>query len=237
MMGMLVSVITPTYKEAKNIPVLARRIHNAMTKAGMAYELIVVDDNSPDSTYEIAKELGNKYNVLAFLRTKERGLSSAMYYGFTKAKGEVVGWIDADLQHRPELIPDLVKAIRDEGYFMAIGSRLTKGGGVEGWEWYRRIVSWGARMLILPLTRVKDTMSGFFFIRPEVIQGVKLNLIGYKLGLEIMVKGKHQGKIKEVPYVFLHRSVGESKMNWKTYLDYVHHILKLYAYKIHQLFI
>lgn len=236
-MKKLVSVIAPTYNEAKNVPVLARRIHNAMTKAGMPYELVIVDDDSPDGTYRIAKSLSKKYNVRAFLRKKERGLSSAMLYGFKKARGNVVGWIDADLQHKPELIPKLVKAITEEGYLMAIGSRLAKGGGVEGWEWYRRIVSWGARVLIWPLTSVKDTMSGFFFINPEIIKGIKLNTIGYKLGLEIMVKGKHDGRIKEVPYVFLHRSVGESKMGLKTYVDYVWHVLTLYAYKTKQLFV
>jgi dolichol-phosphate mannosyltransferase len=236
-MGLLVSVIAPTYNESKNIPVLVRRIDRAMHKNRMNYEIIVVDDNSPDNTYGIAKNLAKKYPVRAFLRTKERGLSSAMYYGYKKARGNIVGWIDADLQHKPELIPDLVKAIRDEGYLMAIGSRLTKGGGVEGWSAYRRLVSLVGRILALPLTRVKDTQSGFFFIKPEVIEGVKLRTIGYKLGLEVMVKGKHEKKIKEVPYVFLHRSVGKSKMNVKTYVDYVKHVITLYAYKVRQLFV
>ncbi len=126
MMGNLVSIVIPTYNEAKNVPVLVRRIDSAMRKAKMAYECIVVDDNSPDKTYDIAKKLSKKYNVRTFLRTKERGLSSAMLYGYKKSKGGIVGWIDADLQHKPELIPDLVRAITDEGYLMSVGSRLTK---------------------------------------------------------------------------------------------------------------
>ncbi|MEM4239793.1 MAG: polyprenol monophosphomannose synthase [Candidatus Woesearchaeota archaeon] len=235
-MGMLVSIVIPTYKEAKNVPILIRRIDSAMHKAKMPYECIVVDDNSPDGTYEIAQSLSKKYNVKAFLRTKERGLSSAMLYGYNQSKGNIVGWIDADLQHKPELIPDLVRAIRDEGYLMSVGSRLIEGGGVKGWALHRRLVSWGARLLAVPLTSVKDTMSGFFFIRREVIEGVKLRTIGYKLGLEIMVKGKHQGKIKEIPYIFLHRSLGQSKMTWKTNVAYLKHIAFLYGYKIKALF-
>ncbi len=236
-MGSLVSIVIPTYKEAKNVPILVRRIDAAMRKAKMPYECIVVDDNSPDGTYEIAKKLSKKYHVRAFLRTKERGLSSAMLYGYNKSKGDIIGWIDADLQHKPELIPDLVRAIRDEGYLMSVGSRLTKGGGVQGWAVHRRIISWGARLLVVPLTSVRDTMSGFFFIKREVIEGVKLRTIGYKLGLEIMVKGKHNGKIKEIPYIFLHRSLGQSKMTWKTNADYLKHVIFLYGYKIRQLFI
>ncbi len=235
-MGNLVSIVIPTYKEAKNVPILVRRIDAAMHKAKMAYECIVVDDNSPDGTYEIAKGLAKKYNVRAFLRTKERGLSSAMLYGYKKSKGSIVGWIDADLQHKPELIPELVKAITDEGYLMSVGSRLTQGGGVKGWALHRRLISWTARLIAVPLTSVKDTMSGFFFIRREVIEGVKLRTIGYKLGLEIMVKGKHQRKIKEVPYVFLHRSMGQSKMTWKTNIEYLKHVAFLYGYKIRALF-
>jgi dolichol-phosphate mannosyltransferase len=101
---------------------------------------------------------------------------------------------------------------------------------------HRKCISLGARLLVLPLTDVKDTMSGFFFIKREVIEGLKLNTVGYKLGLEIMVKGKHDGKIKEVPYVFLHRLGGSSKLNWNVHFAYVWHILLLYWYKTKHFF-
>jgi dolichol-phosphate mannosyltransferase len=235
-MAKLVSVVIPTYNESKNLPLLIPRIANAMQKAKMPYECIVVDDNSPDRTYSIAKKLAKKYNVRTFLRPNERGLSSAMLYGFNQAKGDIVGWIDADLQHSPELIPDLVRAITDEGYLAAVGSRLVRGGGVKGWALHRRFASWIARLMAVPLTPVKDTMSGFMFIRPEVIKGVKLRTIGYKLCLEVMVRGKHNNRIKEVPYVFIHRALNKSKMTWKTNADYLRQIAFLYAYKISRAF-
>ncbi|MEM4254082.1 MAG: polyprenol monophosphomannose synthase [Candidatus Woesearchaeota archaeon] len=235
-MAKLVSIVIPTYNESRNLPLLIPRIDKAMQKARMHYECIVVDDNSSDGTYEIAKKLSKKYNVRVFLRTNERGLSSAMLHGFNHSKGDVVGWIDADLQHSPELIPDLVRAITDDGYLVAVGSRLVKGGGVKGWALHRRFISWVARLLAKPLTNVRDTMSGFLFIKPEVLKGVKVRTIGYKLGLEVMVRGKHNNKIKEVPYVFVHRAFDKSKMTWKTNLDYLRQIAFLYAYKIRKIF-
>jgi len=235
-MAKLVSVVIPTYNESRNLPLLIPRIANAMRRAKMPYECIVVDDNSPDGTYLIAKKLAKRYNVRAFLRTNERGLSSAMLYGFNQSKGDIVGWIDADLQHNPELIPDLVRAITEESYMASVGSRLVRGGGVKGWALHRRFISWVARLLAKPLTGVKDTMSGFMFIKPEVLRGVKVRTIGYKLCLEVMVRGKHNNRIKEIPYVFIHRALNKSKMTWKTKMDYLRQIAFLYAYKINKLF-
>lgn len=227
----LTSVIVPTYNEAHNLPTLVQRIDRAMRQERLNYECIVVDDNSPDGTYRTARELAADFPVRAYLRTKERGLSSAMLYGFQQASGEVVGWIDADLQHPPEIIPRLVATIVKDGYAMAVASRIVSGGRVKDWPWHRQFTSLCGRILVLPLTQVRDTMSGFFFIRPQIIEGLELIAIGYKLGLEIMVKGKHRGRIKEIPYTFCHRSVGESKMTWRTHVAYLYQVLLLYGYK------
>lgn len=228
---MFVSIIVPTYNEAKNLPEFIKTIDTVMQKAKLPYECVVVDDDSPDGTYQIATDLSNKFNVRAFLR-KERGLSSAMLFGLQQAHGQIIGCIDADFQHNPEIIPELVRAIEKEEYLMSIGSRLVPGGGIRDWSLHRRLVSWGARAMVRPLTFVKDTMSGFFFIKPEVIQNVQLKTIGYKLCLEIIVKGKHNRRIKEVPYVFTHRKLGSSKMNFSTHLQYLRHIILLYLYKL-----
>lgn len=231
-MDVSVSIIIPTYNEASCLPELLRRIDDAMKRAGLSYECVVVDDDSPDGTFRAAEALAALYPLRVHRRTEERCLSSAMLYGLKRARGTVIGCIDSDLQHPPELIPLLVSSITEEGCRMAIGSRLVEGGKVEDWAWYRRLVSWCGRILALPLTRVKDTMSGFFFISPEVIDGVSLNTIGYKLGLEIIVKGNHGKNIKEVPYTFQHRHLGASKMSWKTHNAYLWQLMLLYAYKI-----
>ena len=231
-MNAYISIIIPTYNEANNIPSLLKRIEKAMANLPYSYQCILIDDNSPDSTYEIAKNLSKQYPLIPYLRKKKHGLSSAMYDGIKLATGRIIGWIDADLQHPPELIPDLVRAIEQDGYQMSIASRLVKGGRVEKWPWYRRFISWGGRMLVWPLTPVKDTMSGFFFLRQRVIEGIVFRPIGYKFGLEIIIKGNHQGKIKEIPYIFAHREKGGSKMTWKTHFAYIYQVFLLYLYKI-----
>ncbi len=227
----MISVIAPTYNEAKNLPELARRIDNALKE--YPYEFVVVDDNSPDGTGEVAERLSNQYPIRVLHREGKSGLSSAVTAGFAIAKGEVFGVIDADLSHPPEKIPELLKAMEESDF--VIGSRLIKGGKVEEWPFHRRLISWGARQLARPLTPVKDIMSGFFFIKKEVVNGIKLKPLGYKICLEILVKGKYN-KVKEVPFVFMNRSVGESKLNMKTNLEYVLQLADLYQYKILQIF-
>jgi len=223
----MISVVVPTFNEGKNIPILVERIAKALKKE--RYEIIVVDDNSPDGTYRIALSLKKKYPVKAILRKIEKGLSSAVLRGFEEAKGEILGVIDADLQHPPEKIPELIAEVR-RGAELVIGSRLVKGGGVELWPWYRKAVSLGARVIALPLTRVKDTMSGFFFMKRKVIEGVRLNPIGYKILLEILVKGRYK-IVREIPYIFMNRSFGTSKLSTRVYIHYLRHLARLYRYK------
>lgn len=227
----MISIITPTYNEAKNLPELARRIDNALKE--YTYEFIIVDDNSPDGTGEVAERLSNQYPIRVLHREGKLGLSSAVTDGFAIAKGEVFGVIDADLSHPPEKIPELLKAMEESDF--VIGSRLIKGGKVEEWPFHRKLISWSARQLARPLTPVKDIMSGFFFIKKEVVNDIKLKPRGYKICLEILIKGKYN-KVKEVPFVFMNRSVGESKLNMKTNLEYVLQLVDLYQYKILQIF-
>jgi dolichol-phosphate mannosyltransferase len=122
--------------------------------------------------------------------------------------------MDADLSHPPAVLPDLIGAI-NQGSLLAVGSRYVPGGGVVNWPLKRRFVSRVSCLLARPLTAVKDATSGFFAFRREVIEGVRLNPWGFKIGLEIYVKARHQGKIKEVPFVFTDRRAGESKLSGK----------------------
>ncbi len=225
----MISIITPTYNEAKNLPELAERIDNALKK--YAYEFIVVDDNSPDGTGEIAEKLSNKYPIRVIHREGKLGLASAVTDGFAISKGEILGVIDADLSHPPEKIPGLLKVMEEENADFVIASRLIRDGRVEDWPFHRKLVSWTARMLARPLTPVRDIMSGFFIIKKEVIEGVALKPRGYKICLEILVKGSY-GKVKEIPFVFMNRVVGESKLNIKTNVDYLIQLVDLYRYKL-----
>jgi dolichol-phosphate mannosyltransferase len=222
------SVVVPTYNEAENVRELMERVKSSLK--GVDFEVIVVDDSSPDGTAEIAEELGKIYgNVKVVKRPRKMGLASALLEGMKAARYDVVAVMDADLQHPPELLPKLLEKI-EEGYDVVIASRYAKGGGVEGWTSLRRLMSKGATLLahaILPRTRgVKDPVSGFFMFKRGVVEGLNLNPIGYKLLLEVLVRGRHD-KVAEVPYVFRPRKRGESKLSTKEMLDYVKHLLYL----------
>lgn len=224
----MISVVIPTYNEAENIKKLVPMIDEILVK--YTYEIIVVDDNSPDGTAKIAKRLAEYYPIRVLVREKKKGLASAILYGFMNASGDVLGVIDADLQHPPELLGKMAKKI-EEGCDIVIASRYVEGGGIEGWTFYRRLISKGAILLARPLIdSVKDPMSGCFLLRKEVIDGINLNPTGYKLLLEILVKGKYV-KVAEVPYVFRERIYGQSKLGIGEMLRYVYLLLHLYSYK------
>lgn len=221
----MISIIIPTYNEAENIQIIVERIRKLVN-----CEIIIVDDNSPDRTYTIAQKISKQYsNITAIKREEEKDLSTAVIQGFKHAKGDIIGVIDADLSHPPELILKLIKYLDRND--IAIASRLVSGGAVEKWPIQRELISKIATLLAKPLTKVKDPLSGFFFFKKRVIRGIKLNPIGYKILLEILVKANYQS-YKEIPYTFRNRNVGKSKINTKVLLKYVLHLLRLYKYKL-----
>jgi dolichol-phosphate mannosyltransferase len=164
------------------------------------------------------------------VRKNKRGLSSAVYDGLLAVKGDIIGFMDADLSHPPAALPGIYKWINEGEAELVIGSRLVKGGGMGVWPWYRRLTSWGARMLARPLTPIKDITSGLFFFKKEVLPKENLNLEGFKIGLEIAVKG-HYKKVKEFPIVFNDRQHGESKLSSSVMKEYLKQLGQLYVAK------
>ncbi|MBN1643322.1 MAG: glycosyltransferase family 2 protein [Dehalococcoidales bacterium] len=221
------SIIIPTYHERDNISPLIERIADAM--AGRDYEIVIVDDNSRDGTYDIVKKLSSSYPVRIIVRENERGLGSAVVHGIKNTQGKRVVVMDADLQHPPEVLPSLVGKI-EGGADIAVGSRYVPGGGCEGWSRTRKIISAGAGAIahiFLPSTRnIKDPMSGFFAFRRDIVDPEKLNPIGYKILLEILMEAKSRN-VAEVPFTFVSRSAGESKLNARQQIDYLKHIFDL----------
>ena len=221
------SLIIPTYNERDNIVPLVERIHKAL--AGYNYKVLFIDDDSKDGTAELIRALSEKYPVEVIVRKDKRGLASAVVDGIGYAKGDIIGVMDADLQHPPEVLSDLLKAIED-GADMAIASRYVPGGSCEGWGLARRITSRGAIFIahvLLPLTRrIKDPMAGFFVFKKQAIASANLKPTGYKILLEIVMEGKFQN-IAEVPYTFKTRSRGQSKLNMRQQIDYLKHIYSL----------
>jgi dolichol-phosphate mannosyltransferase len=215
--ALVISVIVPTYNEAESLPPLVERLGAAMS--GHTWELVVVDDGSPDGTAEVANRLSARHPVWVVRRGGKAGLASAVIAGFKESRGDVLVVMDADLSHPPETVPALVKAI-DEGADLAVGSRYVSGGAVKDWPLRRRMVSRVACLMGNVLVPVRDATSGFFAVRRTAIDGVHLNAIGFKIGLEVIARAKAK-KVVEVPYTFRDRELGASKFGRREVLQYL----------------
>ena len=230
--SVLFSLIIPTYKESKNVANIVRILSELLDGVIPGdYELIIVDDDSPDRTWEVAQSLLPAYPQLRVMRRQqEKGLSTAVIRGWQAARGEILGVIDGDLQHPPEVLLKLLLEI-EQGADLAVASRHVEGGGVSEWSIVRRFLSRGAQtigLILLPgvVGRVSDPMSGYFLVRRSAIVGKTMNPLGYKILIEVLGRG-NIGRIGEVGYVFQERKEGESKVTWKQYVDYLGHLLRL----------
>jgi dolichol-phosphate mannosyltransferase len=228
----LVSVIVPTYREAENLPILLPLISNTLTEAKIVWEVVVVDDNSQDGTDAICAELAKTYPVRLEVRKEVRGLASAVIDGMRLARGSVFVVLDADLSHPPEKIPELLAALSEEHTDFVIGSRYAPGGGTDvGWGLFRWVNSKVATLLAWPLTRARDPMAGFFAIRRSTVEAAApLDPIGYKIGLELIVKSPCHA-IREVPILFQDRTRGQSKLSIREQAHYLLHLIRLYEFR------
>jgi dolichol-phosphate mannosyltransferase len=204
----VVSVVLPTYNEAQNITELIRRTDATLP---MAHEIIVVDDDSHDKTWEIAQSL-NLQNVRVIRRINERKLVSAIQRGIDESKGKYIVWLDADLSMPPELIPQLIEQL--DNYSIAVGSRYAKGGKDQ--RPLLRIVSSRFINLIANIIlnfKVKDYDSGFVAARKEVLNDIRLSEnAGYgEYCIDFLYKAGKKYSITEIPYTFIDRRAGESK--------------------------
>ena len=221
-------MIIPTYNEALNLTSLLEEISESFSGD---FEVLVVDDDSPDETWRLAEDLGGEYEFVEVVRrVGRRGLSSAVLEGFSHARGRYLAVMDADLSHPPDVIPRLYGKMM-EGFDVAVASRYVAGGGVEDWPWLRRLVSRGAGFLARGLTEVSDPMSGCFMLDNKLVEDCRLNPMGFKILLEILVKADFDSVV-EVPYVFRNRLKGESKLGSRVFMEYVGHLIGLYWYKL-----
>ena len=226
------SLVVPTFNEAGNITALLLELTAILDPVfGSAYEIIVVDDDSPDLTWEVAQALVPRVRQLRVLRrTQVRGLSSAIVHGWQIARGDVLAVIDGDLQHPPQMLLALWERM-EQGYDLAIASRHLEGGGVSEWALRRRVLSRGAQILglvILPgvVGRVSDPMSGYLMIRRDTVQGIAMNPLGYKILVELLARCRPR-RVAEIPYVFRERAAGKSKLTPAIYANYLRHLLRL----------
>lgn len=194
--------------------------------------MILVDDNSQDGTEAIVEELRSKHPVRLIVRRSQRGLSSAVLAGFREAKYDRFVVLDADLQHPPEMIPALLDRLDEDDCDFVIGTRYSGEGAIAGdWPILRRLASRLATLLARPLMPVSDPLAGFFALRREAWErATSCEPIGYKIGLELYVKGRciHPG---EVPIRFAARAAGESKLSIAVQLRYLRHLGRLYRFR------
>jgi dolichol-phosphate mannosyltransferase len=227
-----VSLIIPTYNERENIESLLQQVYVVLKETGRSFEVIVVDDDSPDGTWQVVQEMQSAYPSLHVLRrTHERSLARAVLRGWQEAQGAILAVMDGDLQHPPETLALLIEALEKQGGDNAVASRHVRGGGVSEWHIFRRGLSWGATLAaswMLPgtLTTVRDPMSGYFALHRSVIEGCTLKPEGYKILLEVLARGHYQTVI-EVPYIFIERRQGHSKLGLRQYREFVTHLLCL----------
>ncbi len=225
-----VSVVVPTYREAANLPELLARLDQLRRAQALDLDVFLMDDDSRDGTQEAVARAGLDW-VRLVVRTANRGLSAAVMDGFHLADKPVVLVMDADLSHPPEKIPEMLAALAGGADFV-IGSRYAPGGTTaEDWGFLRWVNSRAATLLARPFTRVKDPMSGFFAFPRALLDGAPpLNAVGYKIGLEVLVKCRCR-RVAEVPIHFAQRHRGESKLSLREQLLYLKHLRRLAVFK------
>ena len=224
------SVVVPTFNERERLPELVSTIFAAYRTEGLDAELIIVDDNSPDGTGRVADELSKQHRIRVIHRPGKLGLGTAVIEGFTASAAPIVGVIDADMSHPPGLLPRMLAVMQREGADVVVASRYVAGGGTRGWPLGRLLMSRVACMMAAGLTPVRDATSGFFLIRRDLARGVRISAGGFKICLELLVRGRPASVI-EVPYVFEGRTAGASKMNLKEAAGYLVQLRDLHRFR------
>lgn len=227
---MKLTIVSPTYNEAENIGLLVQAISGALDGAGIDYEILIVDDDSPDLTWQRASEIGRMNpSVRVLRRTRAPGLSASVIEGFSNAQGEIVACIDADLQHDPVILPEMLEVL-GRGSDVVVGSRYMPEGRVDEWSWVRRLESWIATTMAQIVLGIKlsDPVSGYFMMRKDDFMAARrrLNPDGFKILLEVLVQ--LPGKVvTEVPYTFRPRTKGQSKLSRRIVFQFLHQLWRL----------
>lgn len=229
-------LVIPTLNEAGNIPVLLDRAQAALAPLGIDYEILIVDDDSQDGTATVVQQYAREDSRIRLLvRKGERGLAGAVIYGWQHTDADLLGVMDADLQHPPETLRQLLAEAR-QGNDLVIASRYANGQSVRNWNRLRLAISRCSTWATVPLqkkrgVRVKDPLSGFFVVRRQCIDGLDLQPYGFKILLEILVKGRIESAV-EIPFQFAVRQSGKSKADFHIALQYFSLLGKLSRYAI-----
>ncbi len=219
-----ISVVVPTFSEVENVEELHARLAHCLE--GEDWELIFVDDDSPDGTADVVRQLAQRdRRVRCIQRIGRRGLSSAVVEGALSSSAPLIAVMDADLQHDESILPALIGKVRAHGLDLAVGTRYAEGGGTGLWtghrKWMSRIATRFARGLAPQ--DLSDPMSGYFVVRSSVLResARRLSGYGYKILLDLLASAGRPLKYIEVPYVFGERRHGESKLDSLVVWEYL----------------
>ncbi|KAL2917093.1 dolichol-P-mannose synthesis [Polyrhizophydium stewartii] len=223
------SVLLPTYNERQNLPIIVWMLVKTFTEAGLDFEIIIIDDNSPDNTLEVAKQLQRVYgNQKIVLRPRpgKLGLGTAYVYGIESSTGNFVIIMDADMSHHPKFIPEFIKHQQKHNYDIVTGTRYVSGGGVHGWDLRRKLTSRVANYLASVLLNpgVSDLTGSFRLYKKEVLAELiaRTKSKGYVFQMEMMVRARQlRHTIAEVPITFVDRVYGESKLGASEIVGYL----------------
>ncbi|MCJ1460693.1 dolichol-P-mannose synthesis [Mycoblastus sanguinarius] len=230
------SVILPTYQERKNLPILVYLLHRTFTQNGLDWEIIIVDDASPDGTLQVAQQLQNLYtpeHIVLKPRAGKLGLGTAYVHGLQYASGNFVIIMDADFSHHPKFLPRMIETQQQGDYDIVTGTRYAGDGGVYGWDLKRKLISRGANLFADTALRpgVSDLTGSFRLYKREVLQRViaVTESKGYTFQMELMVRAKAMGcTVAEVPISFVDRVYGESKLGGDEIMEYAKGVLSLF---------
>ncbi len=225
-----VSLVTPTYNESGTIAALADEIFAVVRDSpDIDLELIVVDDNSPDGTGRIAETLSERHPVSVIHRATKSGLGSAVMAGFARSRRPYLGVIDADMSHDPQVLPLMIRGLAEHD--IVIASRFGVTSRVERWPWHRRLISLTGVTAARMLTGIEDPLSGYFCLRRSVVEGLELTSPGYKLLLEILIKGRFTS-CQSIPFTFRNRGYGQSKLDFREYVLFVKQLVVFSGHRL-----
>lgn len=231
------SILLPTYNEVENLPIIIWLIVKYMDESELAYEIIVIDDGSPDGTLDMARQLQKLYGeekIVLRPREKKLGLGTAYMHGIKHATGNFIVLMDADLSHHPKFIPKMIEQQRYLDLDIVTGTRYAQGGGVYGWDFKRKLISRGANFLTQILLRpgVSDLTGSFRLYKKDVLERLIQSCVskGYVFQMEMIVRARqYKFTIGEVPISFVDRVYGESKLGGSEIFQFAKGLLYLFA--------
>jgi dolichol-phosphate mannosyltransferase len=230
------SVILPTYNERENLPLMISMLHKHFSENNIKYEVVIVEDNSPDGTLEVARKLQRLYGsdrITIRSRPGKLGLGSAYMDGLKQCKGDFVFLMDADMSHHPKHIPEFIAKQKEGNCDIVTGTRYALGGGIAGWDLRRILTSRGANLLanLLLTPGISDLTGSFRLYKKDVLTKLMQSVKGktYVFQMEVIVRAKQAGySISEVPIVFVDRIYGESKLGATEIVSYIKGLWNLF---------